>query len=132
MATTWASGRMKVDLRDVDLPPGRTDLPLELGMGEIQVLVPDDVCVTTDAEVGVGAVNAGDGDQGGVDLDVDDSRAVAPGVAQLHVIADVGIGAVHDRRPASSDSDGPVAHGATASFERCASRASRAACEGAA
>ena len=39
---------MTVDLRDVELPPGRTDLPLELGMGEVQVMVPEDMCVTTD------------------------------------------------------------------------------------
>ena len=37
---------MRVDLRDVELPAGRTDLPLELGVGEIQVLVPDDLCVS--------------------------------------------------------------------------------------
>ena len=33
-------GAMTVDLRDLELPPGRTDLPLEIGIGEIQVLVP--------------------------------------------------------------------------------------------
>jgi len=88
-------GSMKVDTRDVELPTGRTDLPLDIGMGEILVLVPDDVCVTTDAEVGVGEVNVGDGEQGGVDLDVSDDRRVAPGVKQLHIVADVGIGAVH-------------------------------------
>jgi phage shock protein PspC (stress-responsive transcriptional regulator) len=92
-------GSMKVDMRDVDLPAGRTDLRLDLGMGEIQVLVPEDTCVTTDAEVGVGAVNVGDGDQGGIDVDVSDDRSAAPGVEELHVIADVGIGhvAVGDR-----------------------------------
>src|SRR5215207_5809775 len=44
-------GAMRVDLRDLELPPGRTDLDLELGLGEIQVLAPGDVCVTTDAAV---------------------------------------------------------------------------------
>jgi phage shock protein PspC (stress-responsive transcriptional regulator) len=87
-------GSLKVDMRDVELPPGRTDLPLEIGMGEIQVLVPEDTCVTTDAEVGVGEVNTGDGEQGGIDIDVHDDVRVAPGVRQLHVIADVGLGAV--------------------------------------
>src|SRR5215207_663431 len=56
-------GAMRVDLRDLELPPGRTDLDLELGLGEIQVLAPGDVCVTTDAAVGVGAVDTGDGEQ---------------------------------------------------------------------
>ena len=30
------------------------------------------MCVTTEAKIGVGAVDTGDGEQGGVDLDVDD------------------------------------------------------------
>ena len=99
-------GSMKVDMRDVDLPSGRTDLPLEIGMGEIQVLVPEGTCVTTDADVGVGAVNVGNGDQGGIDVDVTDDRYVAPGVPELHVNADVGIGhvVVGDR---FLDLDGP-------------------------
>ena len=99
-------GSLKVDMRDVDLPTGRTDLPLEIGMGEIQVLVPEGTCVTTDADVGVGAINVGDGEQGGIDVDVDSDRHVAPGVAELHVIADVGIGhvVVGDR---FYDFDGP-------------------------
>jgi phage shock protein PspC (stress-responsive transcriptional regulator) len=88
-------GSMKVDVRDVELPAGRTVLPLELGMGEILVLAPDDVCVTSNADVGVGAVSIGEGEQGGIDLDdVGDDRAVAPGVSNLHVVADVGVGYV--------------------------------------
>jgi len=121
-------GSMRVDLRDLDLPPGRTDLRLDIGMGEIKVLVPESVCVTTEAEVGVGVVNTGDGDQGGVDLDIRDKRAVAPGVAQLHVIADVGVGAVlvGDRfaswdRPGGWHDDG---------FDALQTGTSRAACRG--
>jgi len=87
-------GSMKLDLRDVDLPAGSTDLRVEMGMGEIQLLVPDDLCVTTDAEIGVGVVNTGGGDEGGVDVDVEDRQTVDSGVRHLHVIADVGVGAV--------------------------------------
>jgi phage shock protein PspC (stress-responsive transcriptional regulator) len=87
-------GGMRVDLRDVELPPGRTELPLDLGLGEIQVLVPEDMCVTTDAAIGVGAVDAGDGEQGGIDVDVVDRRIPAPGVDSLHIDADIGIGAL--------------------------------------
>ena len=82
------AARMTVDLRDVKFPPGRTDMPLKLGLGEIQVLVPKDLCVTTDAHVGMGTID----DQGGVDLDVVDRRSVAPGTPELRVVADVGIG----------------------------------------
>jgi phage shock protein PspC (stress-responsive transcriptional regulator) len=88
-------GSMRIDVRGVDLPAGRTTLPVEIGMGEIQVLVPDDVCVTTDAEIGAGEVDVGDGVQGGIDLDVETDRVVAPGVPHLHVVADVGLGALH-------------------------------------
>jgi phage shock protein PspC (stress-responsive transcriptional regulator) len=87
-------GSLKVDVRGVDFPPGRTDLPLEIGMGEIQVLVPDDLCVTTDADIGMGAYDVGDGEQGGVDIELDDRRAVTPGIPHLHLIGDVGVGAL--------------------------------------
>jgi phage shock protein PspC (stress-responsive transcriptional regulator) len=85
-------GSMKVDLRDLDLPPGRTDLPLEIGVGEIQVLVPEDMCVTTDAEISLGAVDTGDGEEGGVDVDVHDRRAPDPGVRYVHLDVDLGVG----------------------------------------
>jgi phage shock protein PspC (stress-responsive transcriptional regulator) len=123
-------GSMNVDLRDVDFPAGRTDLRLEIGMGEIQVLVPDDLCVTTEAEIGMGAVNLGDGEEGGVDLDVSDDRSVAAGVANLHLIADVGVGALHvgDR---VFDWDGPGRWRDDA-FDSLETGTSRAACRGAA
>ena len=63
-------------------------------MGEIQVLVPRDMCVTTEADIGMGAFDVGDGEQGGVDLDVDEGGHVAPGVPELHLVADLGVGAL--------------------------------------
>jgi len=87
-------GSLRVDVRDVELPPGRTDLPLEIGMGEIQVLVPDDLCVTTEADIGMGAFDVGDGEQGGIDLEVDEGGRVEPGVPELHLVGDVGVGAL--------------------------------------
>jgi phage shock protein PspC (stress-responsive transcriptional regulator) len=88
-------GTMRVDLRDLQLPPGQTDLRLHIGLGEIQVLVPNDLCVTTDAKLGVGAVNTGDGEQGGVDIDVAERRHVAPTIPHLHLDSDIGVGAIH-------------------------------------
>jgi phage shock protein PspC (stress-responsive transcriptional regulator) len=88
-------GSMRVDLRDVELPPGRTDLPLQIGMGEIQVLVPQDMCVVTDAAISMGAANTGHGEEGGVDIDVHDGPVPDPGVAYVRIDADLGIGALH-------------------------------------
>jgi hypothetical protein len=69
-------------------------LRLDLGLGEIQVLVPDDMCVTTDASIGAGAADTGGGEQGGIDIDVEERRIPAPGVDVLHIEADIGIGAI--------------------------------------
>jgi phage shock protein PspC (stress-responsive transcriptional regulator) len=88
------AGAMRVDLRELELPPGRTDLPLQLGMGEIQVLVPDDMCVVTGGDISFGEANTGHGDEGGVDIDLDDGPTPDPGVAYVHLDVDLGIGAV--------------------------------------
>ena len=91
------------------------------------LLVPDDLCVTTDAQLGIGALNTGDGEQGGVDVDVTDRRSVDPDVPHLHVIADVGVGAVH-----VGDSfynwDGPRSR--HDDFDALRTGTSRPACEG--
>jgi len=124
-------GSMSVDLRDLELPPGRTDLPLELGVGEIQVLVPDDMCVTTDAEISLGAIDAGQGEEGGVDVDLHDRRTPDPGVAYVHLDVDLGVGHLSvgdrffdwERGPDWSGDD---------RFEQINPGTSRAACEAAA
>jgi phage shock protein PspC (stress-responsive transcriptional regulator) len=88
-------GHMQVDLRDIDFPEGRTELPVRLGVGELEVAVPADVCVTYDVNVGAGQVTTLDGiDDGGLDLDVEGAAAVPAGVSQLHVDADLGMGHV--------------------------------------
>ncbi len=88
------AGSMRVDLRDVDVPAGRTVLPVELGVGEIIVIADPDVCLTTQAKVSLGAVDSNGDQQGGGDLDVDDGIRVAPGAREVHVVADLGIGHV--------------------------------------
>jgi len=86
-------GEMRVDLREVDLPPGRTTLPVDLGLGEIQILVEEGTCVTTDADISLGAYRPPDGgEEGGVDLEIEDRFPVSAGVAELHVVAELGIG----------------------------------------
>jgi phage shock protein PspC (stress-responsive transcriptional regulator) len=85
-------GEMRVDLRDLELPPGRTDIPLEIGMGQIQVLAPDDMCVVTDAAISLGAANTGGGEEGGVDFEVHDRRVPDPGVRYVHLDVDLGVG----------------------------------------
>ena len=68
-------------------------------MGEIQVLVADGTCVTTDADISIGAYEPPDGgEEGGVDLEIEDRFPVAAGRPELHVVADIGLGALARRR----------------------------------
>jgi phage shock protein PspC (stress-responsive transcriptional regulator) len=87
-------GSLIVDLRDVDLPQGRTDLNVDVGLGEAVLYVPSDACITSDVAVGVGASDVLDRDNNGADVHyVDDSPAPA-GRPELHVNADIGVGVV--------------------------------------
>jgi phage shock protein PspC (stress-responsive transcriptional regulator) len=85
-------GELVVDLRQTDLPPGDVPLEVDLGVGEARVIVPEDVCVATDAEVGIGEVRSFDRHNEGVDIDFEDMPDAAPDVTRLLVKADVGIG----------------------------------------
>jgi hypothetical protein len=87
-------GELVVDLRQTDLPSGDVPVKLDLGIGEARVIVPDDVCVATDAEIGIGEARTFDRRNGGVDVDVDDLPQAAPDTTRLLVKADVGVGAL--------------------------------------
>ena len=74
----------------------RGDVPLkiDLGIGDARLIVPEDVCVATDAQVGIGEVRTFDRHNEGVDVDVDDLPDASPETTRLLVKADVGIGSL--------------------------------------
>jgi phage shock protein PspC (stress-responsive transcriptional regulator) len=88
-------GELEVDLRTTELPAGDRPLELDVGVGEARLIVPTDVCVATDARVGVGEVRVFERDRGGVDLDVIDERNARPDTTRLLVDADIGVGALN-------------------------------------
>jgi phage shock protein PspC (stress-responsive transcriptional regulator) len=95
------AGKLVVDLRGANLTPGDHRVKLRLGVGEAQLLVPRDVCVSTDSHLGIGGVQVFDRDTGGVDIDWQDEHQAAAGTARVLVDAHVGIGAFivhHDTR----------------------------------
>jgi phage shock protein PspC (stress-responsive transcriptional regulator) len=85
-------GELRIDLRETDLPAGDTPLEIDLGVGQASLIVPEDVCVATRADVGVGAVTAFGTDNGGVDVDFQDTRDAPPETSRLVIDADVGVG----------------------------------------
>jgi predicted membrane protein len=91
-------GEMVIDLRDVKLPAGRTDMHVDLGVGHAVVRVPEDTCVTSNVEIGVGQASVLDRGSGGVDIALAESPVPSSGQPELHVDADIGIGALNVRR----------------------------------
>jgi phage shock protein PspC (stress-responsive transcriptional regulator)/predicted membrane protein len=93
-------GELVVDMRDVDLPGGRTDVRVENGIGHVLVRVPEDACVSADVEIGIGQSSILDHGRGGVDVN-DDLVTTAPtGTPHVHLDADLGIGHLEVRRGA--------------------------------
>jgi phage shock protein PspC (stress-responsive transcriptional regulator) len=88
------AGRLEVDLRGIAFPPGNTSLHVRLGVGELVVLVPRNVCVATSASIGGGYVGALERRSGG--LDVDWSERPSPPLRTPRLVLDgsVGLGAL--------------------------------------
>lgn len=63
------AGTLVVDLRQLTLPEGTTPLTADVGMGEIEVRVPDDVAVNVTADAGTGEIVLFGEQEGGLGLD---------------------------------------------------------------
>lgn len=92
------AGQLVVDLRELDLPAGDHPLNVRVGTGHVLVLVPDDVCVASSAEIGMGAVEVFDRTSGGIDVDWNDGRRARAGRARLVLEGDIGLGFLEVRR----------------------------------
>jgi phage shock protein PspC (stress-responsive transcriptional regulator) len=120
-------GRLVVDLRGADLPPGDQRLEVGLGVGQAVVVVDEDVCVASGARVGMGAADVLDRRNEGVDVKVRETPRAPDRGTRLVLDADVGVGHLdvrktdppgHDRRTRTagsrSDGDGRGANDACA------------------
>lgn len=85
-------GELVVDLRRTDLPAGDVPIEVDVGIGEARLLVPEDVCVATSADVGVGNVHFFGRDNGGIDIDFDERPDAEGGDTRLLVDAQIGVG----------------------------------------
>jgi len=86
------AGELIIDLRDVTLPAGDHPLSVQIGAGHAQVIVDEDVCVASRAEIGMGAVAIFDQDNGGIDVDWRDTRRADGDTPRLVIDGDVGLG----------------------------------------
>jgi phage shock protein PspC (stress-responsive transcriptional regulator) len=87
-------GELDIDLRDLDLPDGRTEMAVDLGIGGAVVYVPGDACVTSDVTIGAGVADIFDRDSEGVDVAVAAAPSEPVGRPTLHIDADIGVGAI--------------------------------------
>ena len=85
-------GELVVDMSDTDLPGGDTPLQLDLGVGSARLVVPDDVCVATTADIGMGYAGVFNSDSEGIDVDYDEQRTARPATSRLVVDAQIGVG----------------------------------------
>jgi phage shock protein PspC (stress-responsive transcriptional regulator) len=93
-------GELVVDLRETDLPAGDVPIELDVGVGEAMVIVPRDVCVATTADIGIGNVSMFGRDNGGIDVNFEETPEAAPDVTRVVLDANIGLGEVrvHDRQ----------------------------------
>jgi phage shock protein PspC (stress-responsive transcriptional regulator) len=101
------AGELVVDLRDLELPSGDHPLKVRVGAGHALVLVPDDVCVASSADIGMGAVSIFNGTTGGIDFEWNDGRRAREGNARLVLEGDIGLGLLEVRHDEYDDRGGP-------------------------
>lgn len=88
------AGRLEIDLRGIAFPAGTTQLHVQLGVGELVVLVPHNVCVATSARIGGGYVGALERRSGGLDVDWSERPSPPPRTPRLVLDGSVGLGAL--------------------------------------
>ena len=110
-------GELRIDLREVDLPAGRTPLELGMGVGSVRVLVPEDVCVASEMRIGAGYARVFDRDSAGLDVDWRQIPSETAGAKRLVIDGHVGVGELQIVHEASEFDDGfgPDGRRATAS-----------------
>jgi phage shock protein PspC (stress-responsive transcriptional regulator) len=85
-------GHLRLDLRRAKLGPGPHRVHLKLGIGQAEVLVPRNVCVSSTAHIAGGATTVFDRETGGAYHDWSDIHNPPARTPHLIVSADIGFG----------------------------------------
>jgi hypothetical protein len=94
------AGEINLDLLGMELPPGRTNVKVVVGVGDARVRLPQGACASTDARIGAGATDLPDRSEHGFDVTVADGAAPRADRPVLHVDARVGLGYLRVQEPA--------------------------------
>lgn len=86
------AGHLLLDLRSTRFGPGDHRVRLKLGLGQAEVLVPPNVCVSSTAQIAGGGTTIFDRQSGGTYHDWQDIRRAQKGNPHLTVDADIGFG----------------------------------------
>ncbi len=97
------NGNLTLDLTSLPLTTDPTQVTAEVGSGRIEVLVPDDVSVDVQAEVGAGMVDIFSDARNGLGLDVRIEHPGAPDGGQLALDLTAGFGEIVVRERAAGD-----------------------------
>lgn len=93
------AGNLGLDLRQLALPAGTTHLAVDVGMGEIEVLVPEGLAVAVSADSGTGEVVLFGDQQGGLGVNRDYETPGYDGADQrLSLDLSVGMGRIEVTR----------------------------------
>lgn len=88
-------GGLTIDLRDVDFEGRTVSVETEVGVGEVLVRIPEDVAVDVNGRVGMGNLQVGDWERGGVGIEADLRLEGSAGTLLLD--SQVGIGEIEVR-----------------------------------
>ena len=87
-------GDLKLDLSNAALPAGDTEVDANVGIGELRVIVPEDVGLDVDASASAGEVTVFGRSESGVDADLSESIGARGSDRTLRIDAHVGLGDV--------------------------------------
>ncbi|MGH9283594.1 MAG: LiaF domain-containing protein, partial [Acidimicrobiales bacterium] len=89
-----AFGELRLDLSQLALPPGTTEVKIEMGAGETSITVPWDATVEAAARVGAGEFNLFGRSQAGLSLEGGVNSPGEPGAPTLKILGRVSAGQI--------------------------------------
>lgn len=88
-------GELRVDLSDLEFPEGTTELDVELGIGQATVILPEDITVRIEGDVGAGELVIFGDEEDGIRNELDvrrDAIGVDPDDPERLLVLDLSVG----------------------------------------